>query len=67
MLGIYKPAWEFIREDTFTNAESATHTITEDKDGKKVDRAKIIATDRYGSRNEKINSKRGQIKIWAKN
>lgn len=33
MLGIYEAPWELIREDTFTNAEVATHTITTDANG----------------------------------
>ena len=33
MLGIYEAPWELIREDTFTNAEVATHSITTDANG----------------------------------
>ena len=33
MLGIYEAPWELIREDTFTNATSASHTISVDGDG----------------------------------
>ena len=30
MLGIYSAPWEFINEETFTNAEEADYTITTD-------------------------------------
>lgn len=33
MLGIYEAPWELIREDTFTNATSAAHTVSVDGNG----------------------------------
>lgn len=33
MLGIYEAPWELIREDTFTNATEADHTISADANG----------------------------------
>ena len=42
MLGIYQAPWELIREDTFTNAEEADHTITVDGNGNPFELTDVI-------------------------
>lgn len=42
MLGVYQQPWEFIREDTFTNATEADHTITLDANNEAFDLTDII-------------------------
>lgn len=42
MLGIYKAPWELIREDTFTNQETANYEVTVDKDGNAFELTDVI-------------------------
>ena len=42
MLGVYEAPWELIREDTFTNAEEADHTVQLDSQGNSFELTDVI-------------------------
>lgn len=62
-IGLYNPPWEFIREDTFTNATEDTHTITVDANGDAFELTDVIMF--FETPNQSTYSAKGQYgQIW---
>ena len=65
MLGIYSAPWEFINEETFTNAEEADYTITTDSNNQAFELTDVLMMfETPQQETEAIKGAYGQIRFY---